>query len=65
MVNYGEPDLLAQERDVDGLVEILNKWLNAPEQWEQRVAHARQHIEAEYDAVTQGIRLGEIYHELK
>jgi colanic acid/amylovoran biosynthesis glycosyltransferase len=65
VLNYGEEGWLAEERDVEGLVGILEKWLSAPELWEQRVAHARKHIESEYDAVTQGKRLGKVYRELK
>lgn len=65
VLNYGEEGWLAEERDVDGLVAILKKWLSAPELWKQRVAHARKHIESEYDAVTQGKRLGKVYRELK
>jgi colanic acid/amylovoran biosynthesis glycosyltransferase len=56
--------LLAQERDVDGLVGHL-KWLtNSPEKWRQMVESQRKHIEAEFDAQKQGERLAAIYKEL-
>lgn len=65
VLNYGEEGWLTKERDVDGVVSILKKWLIAPELWQHRVAHARKHIESEYEAVNQGERLGEIYQELE
>jgi len=64
VLNYGEDGWLAGERDVDGLVGILDKWLSKPTDWGDRLDHARRHIESEYDAVKQGVRLGKIYDDV-
>jgi colanic acid/amylovoran biosynthesis glycosyltransferase len=61
VLNYGEDSWLAQERDIDGLVSIIRKWLDRTDKWPEFLAHARSHIETEYDAVKQGQRLGKIY----
>jgi colanic acid/amylovoran biosynthesis glycosyltransferase len=64
VLNYGQDGWLAEERDVDGLVSIIRKWLDETDKWPKLLAHARNHIETEYDAVKQGQRLGEIYQDL-
>lgn len=56
--------LLADERDVDGLVERL-RWLVAhPQRWEAMLQAGRNHIEAEYNARLQGQRLAATYREI-
>jgi colanic acid/amylovoran biosynthesis glycosyltransferase len=55
--------LLAEERDVDGLLRSL-KWLLAnPQQWATLTAAGRKHVESEFDSRVQGRRLAAIYRE--
>jgi colanic acid/amylovoran biosynthesis glycosyltransferase len=61
VLNYGEGDWLAQERDVDGLVKIIQKWMENPSNWLRLLTHARKHIEKEYSAVEQGKKLSNLY----
>lgn len=64
VVRHGATGLLAQERDVDGLVRHL-KWLvDHPEQWNGMAEAAREHVEEEFNASVQGKRLAAIYREL-
>lgn len=55
---------LAPERDVDAVVAGLRWWTDQPGQWAGRLAAARRHLETEYDARTQGARLGAIYEDV-
>ncbi len=60
----GAGGLLAEEHDVEGLVERL-RWLIAhPGRWEAMACAARQRIEVEFNAARQGQRLAEIYRAL-
>ncbi len=64
IVHHMETGLLAEERDVDGLVQHL-KWLVAhPDQWAPMLTAGREHVEVEYNARVQGQHLAEIYQEL-
>jgi len=56
--------LLADERDVDGLVDHLRRLVANPEDWLPMQQKARAHIEQEYDSITQGRRLAAIYKEI-
>jgi colanic acid/amylovoran biosynthesis glycosyltransferase len=53
--------LLADERDIDGLVARLGWLVDNPGRWAEMVAAGRAHIEAEYDSRRQGEMLGAIY----
>ena len=64
VLDYGGKDWLAPERDVDGLVSVLDKWLNDLAAWPGLLLHARKHIEKEFDVSRQGVILGDIYEEL-
>jgi len=55
---------LAAEKDVDGLVEIIERWVSQRHNWLQYLSAGRKHVENEYDAGKQGIHLGEIYKSL-
>lgn len=57
----GVTGLLAEERDVDGLVKHLQQLVTYPEQWQGMLEKGRKHVEAEYDAQRQGSRLATIY----
>lgn len=57
----GESGLLAEERDVDGIVERL-RWVDAnPGEWRRMQEAGRRHVEAEFDSRVQGERLAAIY----
>jgi colanic acid/amylovoran biosynthesis glycosyltransferase len=58
-------DLLAPERDVEGLVACLQELIGAPGSWERLVAVNRARIEREFDAAIQGQALGAIYAQLQ
>lgn len=56
--------LLANERDSDGLINILN-WLSEnPDQWKTIATENRQLIENEYNIKNQGVELARIYENL-
>lgn len=63
-VEDGVTGFLAEERDIDGLVDRLRWLIGHPEKWTPIVEAGRRHLESEYDARKQGIRLGRIYREL-
>ncbi|MDY7079451.1 MAG: glycosyltransferase [Chloroflexota bacterium] len=64
VVQDGITGLLAEERDVDGLVDHL-KWLvDHPDRWQSMLEAGRTYVEREYNARVQGERLGVIYSQL-
>jgi colanic acid/amylovoran biosynthesis glycosyltransferase len=56
--------LLADERNVDGLVAHLEWLAAAPERWEGLTRAIRSHIESEYDVHVQARRLAAVYVEV-
>jgi colanic acid/amylovoran biosynthesis glycosyltransferase len=56
--------LLADERDVDGLYEIMKKLTDKPEAWIEIAGQGRARILLEYDRVKQGQRLAAFYADL-
>lgn len=62
VIEHGVGGLLAEERDVDGLVTQLRRLLREPSAWQAMVQAARNRIESEYNAERQGRRLAELYH---
>ena len=64
IIEHGVTGMLAEERDVDGLVACLERLLDEPQIWPDMVMKARQHVEQEFDAVLQGQRLARIYGEI-
>ncbi len=64
VVKHGRTGLLAEERDVDGLVNHLTWLVNNPKKWPGILDAARKHVEAEYDACLQGVKLAGIYKGL-
>lgn len=64
IVKDGTTGLLADERDVSGLVGCLNTLTQDPEQWLPMQKAARSHIEAEYNASIQGERLASYYRSI-
>jgi colanic acid/amylovoran biosynthesis glycosyltransferase len=64
VIHHGVSGLLAQERDVNGLVNHL-KWLvDHYEHWRSMLEAGRKHLEVEYDVRKQGERLAIIYRDL-
>ena len=61
VVRDGVTGLLAEERDVDGLVAHLRRLVGRPDDWRPMLDAGRRHIEAEFDARRQGERLAELY----
>jgi colanic acid/amylovoran biosynthesis glycosyltransferase len=52
---------LAAERDVDDVAACVSRALGEHERWPEILAAARKHIEAEFSAINQGIRLAALY----
>lgn len=64
VVQNGVSGLLANERDVEGLVKHLRWLVDHPEEWPRMLEAGRKHIEKEYNAKVQGQRLASIYRGL-
>jgi colanic acid/amylovoran biosynthesis glycosyltransferase len=64
VLDHGAAGLMAQERDSEGLLELLRKLAAHPEDWPRLATAGRRHVEKEFDAVTQGVRLAEHYFRL-
>lgn len=64
VIEDGVGGLLAEERDVNGLVERLTWLIDHPGDWRALTAAARERIEKEFDVRKQAGRLGEIYREV-
>jgi colanic acid/amylovoran biosynthesis glycosyltransferase len=60
----GRTGWLADEGDVAGLHRHLRWWVEHPSEWIAMLEAGRRHIEAEFDASTQGARLAAIYERL-
>ena len=64
VITDGCTGLLAEERDVDGLVDKLNWLVSNPESWLHIQENARKHVETYFDTTVQGESLAAIYREL-
>lgn len=64
VLSHGATGLLAQERDVEGLVAALRWLLDHPGEWPRLTAAARAHIAERFDVRTQARALAAIYEEL-
>lgn len=64
VIQDGVTGLLAEERDVEGLVEHLQWLINQPDKWGPLVKAARRRIETQFDAQTQGEKLAAIYEKI-
>ncbi len=64
VVRHGVTGLLADERDVNGLVTNLEWLVEHPDRWDAMRTAARKHIESRFDARAQGERQAEIYRSL-
>jgi len=65
IVEHGVGGWLAAERDVDALTACLQRLIDAPEQWPVLVQAARQRVEREFNAETQGRALAEVYESVR
>jgi colanic acid/amylovoran biosynthesis glycosyltransferase len=64
VVKYGKEDWLVEEREVDGLVDRMVWLVNNTDEWGKMLAFGRAHVENEYSAEVQGIRLAKIYKDI-
>jgi colanic acid/amylovoran biosynthesis glycosyltransferase len=64
VIRHGQTGLLAEERDVEGLLVQLRRLMEQPEEWVRLVTSAREHIEQQYNAGVQAIRLAGLYSDL-
>lgn len=63
VVRHGKTGLLAEERDVAGIIADIRYLAENPLQWLPMVTAARRHIEDNYNVKRQAARLAEIYRE--
>jgi colanic acid/amylovoran biosynthesis glycosyltransferase len=64
VIESGKSGLLAEERNVDGLVQHLRWLIRHHGQWTSMLEAARRRMENEYDAQVQGEKLAAIYREI-
>lgn len=64
VIHDGETGCLAEERDVEGLVSKLKWLMEQRDNWADLLQKGRRHVEKEYNVITQGIRLSDIYRQL-
>ncbi|MCL5104460.1 MAG: glycosyltransferase [Armatimonadetes bacterium] len=65
VVQDGVSGLLADERDVDGLADRLMWLVHHAQEWSNLAEAGRQQVELHFNARVQGLRLAEIYEELR
>lgn len=65
VILHGRTGLLAQERDVEGLLGHLRWLVGHPMQWEEMARAGRSHVELEFDVVKQAERLHDLYLSLE
>lgn len=61
LIKDRESGCLSRERDLPGLIESLEWLLESPVRWNDLASCARRVAENEFNAITQGIKLGELY----
>jgi colanic acid/amylovoran biosynthesis glycosyltransferase len=64
VIKDGETGLLAEERKVSQLCEKILWLVNHPANWRPMLDKGRKHIEEQFDAKVQGLRLSEIYEKM-
>ncbi|OQW92460.1 MAG: colanic acid biosynthesis glycosyltransferase WcaL [Thiotrichaceae bacterium IS1] len=65
VVQDGVTGLLAEERDVEGLVKHLSWLVGNSNKWQVMLDAGRRRVEEEYDGIRQGQRLADIYEGIK
>lgn len=63
VVVHGQTGWLAEERNVDAIVDCLKRWVEEPDAWPEILRAGRTHIENNYDARIQGQTLAKHYQE--
>lgn len=61
VIKHGETGWLARERDVDGILTCLHRWVDKPQEWVPMLSAGRRHIEQNYDVAVQGEKLARHY----
>lgn len=61
VVNYKKEGWLAKERDSQDIANKIKWLIQNPEAWEGLSKIGRKHVEVNYNAITQGIHLGDLY----
>jgi colanic acid/amylovoran biosynthesis glycosyltransferase len=64
LIRHGSTGLLAEERDVEGLLEQLLRAVREPDRWPAMLAAGRRRMEEEFNARTQAERLANLYESL-
>lgn len=64
VIQNGVTGLLAEERDIDGLVEKLKRLIEHPEEWFIMVKAGRENVEKKFNSKLQGVALAKIYEEV-
>ncbi len=64
VIKHNETGLLAEERDVNGLVEHIRWAADNPDKWAGFQLAGRRRMEQEFNARVQGEKLADIYREL-
>ena len=64
VIKHGQTGWLAKERDIEDLVEYLKWYVDHRDDWRKMLEAGRAHVETEFNAQLQGIRLGQIYRNL-
>lgn len=65
IIDHKKSGLLAEERNVDELIEHIRWLAGNPSSWRTLVETGRNHLEKEFNAQTQGTRLARIYQEIQ
>ncbi|MEX0686980.1 MAG: glycosyltransferase [Balneolales bacterium] len=64
VILHGKTGLLANERDTEGLVAHLSWLIEYYDDWENMLQKGRDHIQQNFDARIQGVKLGEYYKSI-
>jgi len=65
IIHHKESGFLAEEKNVDELVEHIRGLAQNVSNWKSLVETGRRHLEKEYHSNTQGTRLAQIYQEIQ
>lgn len=64
VIIHGVTGLLAEERDINGLINHLRLLIEFPEKWPMMLEAGRKHINEKFNVLTQGEKLAQIYRKL-
>src|SRR5215475_1401155 len=63
-IKHGRTGFLAEEGDVNGIADCLRTLIAYPDQWEMLTDAARKHVDREFNAALQGVKLANLYAEV-